>query len=179
MKSVSAISLVSSLGMLLYIGYHVYHSTTISAEAAKSEQQLVMADAALIIPDGLLPQLKNEALEGSVSAARRLFYFYGTINGKEALYWAQILAENGNGQEEYNYGIILQGSLDPTNRARAIYWLNLAKKNGVTKETVEENLLNAIEAQRRGPGPNLGLPDAGVRATGRSSIPQDTRVAPP
>jgi hypothetical protein len=79
-----------------------------------------------------IPVLERQALKGSPEAAFRLSLFHEMIklNYKEAMFWAQIAAENNHPVAQHNFGFMLAEDPDPRNRQRARFWLQRAADNG-------------------------------------------------
>jgi TPR repeat protein len=102
----------------------------------------------LEIPQNELPEQEDEALNGSSEAALRLSQFYDMVkmDSKKGTYWAQIQAENGSADGQYNYGFHLYNDPDPNSRLRARYWLGLAAKNG---QPLATSLLQEMDAENK------------------------------
>jgi len=96
------------------------------------------------IPTENVAATRKEALEGSPDAAQRLYDYYAMylLDRKEAIYWAQISAENGNPAGQHAYGSRLLKLGDEESKMRALYWLRRAAGSGVS---ASKDLLRLIE----------------------------------
>jgi TPR repeat protein len=106
-----------------------------------------MINAKYQIPKHELAAVRAAALDGSGDAAQRLYKHYSmlALDEKEAFFWAQISAENGNPQGQHAYGIMLLQDKSDESRARAVYWIRLAAGQGVS---ASQDLLDSMRAGR-------------------------------
>lgn len=90
-------------------------------------------NSGLVIPDAQIQQVEVAALQGSKEAARRLVnhYDYGVGDHVQALYWAEIAAENGDPVAEFNYGTLLRLKTDQMSQVRARFWYLRAEQSGL------------------------------------------------
>ncbi len=109
-----------------------------------------MINAKHQIPTHELGAVKSAALEGSADAAQRLYKHYSmlSLDEAQALFWAQISAENGNPQGQHAYGFMLLQKKDKESTVRATYWIRLAAGQGVS---ASQELLKSIEAGKSVP----------------------------
>lgn len=77
------------------------------------------------------------AAKGAPGAAMRLSLWH--LNSEsEGVYWTRIAAENGSAVGQYNYAIkLLENKSRPTDKLRAIFWLELSAKQGFKDAAVQ------------------------------------------
>jgi TPR repeat protein len=104
-----------------------------------------MINAKYQIPKHELAAVRAAALDGSGDSAQRLYKHFSmfALDEKEAFFWAQISAENGNPQGQHAYGFMLLQQKSEKSRARAVYWIRLAAGQGVS---ASQELLDSIRA---------------------------------
>lgn len=114
-------------------------------QASANDDDWRMINAKFQIPKREMADVRAAALDGSGDAALRLHKHYSmlALDEPQALYWAQISAENGNPQGQHAYGFMLLQKKDPESTARAVYWIRLAAGQGVP---ASKELLKSIEA---------------------------------
>lgn len=74
--------------------------------------------------------LHKQAMEGSAAAAKELAEANFKDNPQMFQFWACVAAENGDVDSQYNCGRSLVRSQNQLLKARGIYWLRKAAKNG-------------------------------------------------
>ena len=105
-----------------------------------------MAEGLQLSDDELLKKQKD-ALDGSPAAGYDLLEYYIVYirDHDQAMYWAQIAAENGEANNEFDYASYLsddKGNLMSLIRAR--FWAKRALKNG---HPIAKSLLSDIDKE--------------------------------
>jgi hypothetical protein len=95
-----------------------------------------------------LLKLHREGRHGDLRAQALLGMMYGSgvgglpRDGRRALYWTRLAAEQGNGQSQYNLGVFFaEGLGTQQNLERAVYWFRRAAKQGLAEAQLHMGLM--------------------------------------
>jgi TPR repeat protein len=88
-----------------------------------------------LIPEAEFATAERQALDGSVEAARRLYYHYEIgepdgYAGPDSLFWITVAAQNGGIVPRYLLGRTLSAAADARRKRRARFWLRQAADAG-------------------------------------------------
>jgi len=88
-----------------------------------------------------IKELSIEAKEGNKDSAFKLslYYCFSEYDKVKYLYWLEISARNGHPTAQYNMAVMMQ---EEKRASDAMYWAEMAKKNGVAKS---DDLINEIK----------------------------------
>ncbi|WP_242113416.1 hypothetical protein [Luteimonas aquatica] len=93
---------------------------------------VVMSQQSSSVSKEEIPSLEQEAMSGSIPAAKKLYenYYFSNLDYEEGMKWLRICAENGDSVCEYNLGFILVKSKVKNDRMRGEFWLRRSADKG-------------------------------------------------
>src|SRR5690348_8954540 len=113
----------------LFLGLAAFYALGLKNNSFPHDSKGMRLADSLELSDEKLLKVKRDALDGSPSEGYHLLEYYDVYKGDraQAMYWAQIAAENGEARNAFDYASLLSDDKDNVmSLIRARFWAKRA-----------------------------------------------------